>query len=51
MSRYKDLKAVGYIRVSTEKQDVIDDALTVQAERIIECCKARGIQLLGHLDF
>ena len=40
-------KAVGYIRVSTEKQAANDDALVNQAERIRECCRKRGIDLIG----
>jgi len=47
----KETKAVGYIRVSTEKQGEEGEGLERQAEAIRNWCKRRGIVLLGiHQD-
>jgi len=41
------LQAVGYIRVSTQKQNEGDHALEGQAERIRRFCAERGIKLIA----
>lgn len=43
----KPTKAVGYIRVSTRRQNVEDIALKRQAEKLQRFCEDRLIQLLG----
>lgn len=40
-------KVVGYIRVSTERQDAEADGLERQAERIRQFCKERGLTLVS----
>lgn len=46
-SQQETLKAVGYIRVSTEKQNVEDRALKRQEGLIREFCERAGMKLLG----
>lgn len=47
ITRDNPLSAVGYIRVSTEKQAVDDTNLERQAESIRNACARRGMTLLG----
>lgn len=40
-------RAIGYIRVSTEKQNAGDHALVQQAERVKQACIKQGFELFG----
>ena len=42
-----NIKAVGYIRVSTQSQGATGEGLEKQATKIREWCKKKGIQLLS----
>lgn len=46
-TKEKKTKAIGYIRVSTAKQDGDNQGLEKQAVKIRESCAAHGLQLLG----